>query len=126
MDMIKPDKEELRQLLQSRLLTPCPKDSRLIEEATIRAPFGAGSCSITPGPFSDVPGKGGPIRWLASFPLFKTVATLLYTCLTSHMLPNPPPFLVVFSTSQSNQEVLLEHNACRTNFVPEVHNTPQP
>ena len=30
MDMIKPDKEELRQLLQSRLLTPCPKDSRLI------------------------------------------------------------------------------------------------
>ena len=34
MDMIKPDKEELRQLLQSRLLTPCPKDSRLIAGCT--------------------------------------------------------------------------------------------
>ena len=33
-DMIKPDKEELRQLLQSRLLTPCHKDSRVIAGVT--------------------------------------------------------------------------------------------
>jgi len=39
MDMIKPDKEELRQLLQSRLLTPCPKDSRLIGGSTQKSAF---------------------------------------------------------------------------------------
>ena len=39
MDMIKPDKEELRQLLQSRLLTPCPKDSRLIGRSHHKSAF---------------------------------------------------------------------------------------
>ena len=39
MDMIKPDKEELRQLLQSRLLTPCHKDSRVIAGVTQKSAF---------------------------------------------------------------------------------------
>ena len=34
MDMIKPDKEDLRQLLQSRLLTPCHKASCVIAGVT--------------------------------------------------------------------------------------------
>jgi len=39
MDMIKPDKEDLRQLLQSRLLTPCHKDSRVIAGVTQKSAF---------------------------------------------------------------------------------------
>ena len=38
-ELIKPDKEELRQLLQSRLLAPCPKESRLIAGCTQKSAF---------------------------------------------------------------------------------------
>ena len=88
-------------------LVPIAQNLVSLQDALTRVPSEDGRCLTMAGLFSDgAPQKGGRNRWLASVPLLKMVTTFPHTCLTSYNLPNLPPILVVFSTSQPNQQNL--------------------